>query len=115
MNCEIFSVGFNPIVTNAILDIQKCLMKEIWYKTKLGLIKKKFIALLTGVVSGSYHTKCFFLSNQKCVIQLTLNLHPNEYCQEFDYCPFGVKLDRCVVILLMTYLIKCVFQTKQKI
>ena len=26
-----------------------------------------------------------------------INLHPNEYSQEFQYYPFAVKLDRCVV------------------
>ena len=37
------------------------------------------------------------LGNQKCRIQTTLiNLHPNEYSQEFHYYPFTVKLDRCV-------------------
>ena len=31
------------------------------------------------------------------MIQPTLiNLHPNEYIQEFHYYPFPVKLDRCV-------------------
>ena len=25
-----------------------------------------------------------------------MNLHPNEYSQEFHYYPFAVKLDRCV-------------------
>ena len=40
---------------------------------------------------------CIKLSNQKCKIQPTLiNLHLNEYSQEFHYCPFTVKLDRCV-------------------
>ena len=40
---------------------------------------------------------CIKLSNQKCKIQPTLiNLHLNEYSQEFHYCPFAVKLDRCV-------------------
>ena len=62
-----------------------------------GLIKKIFIELLTGLVNGSNHTKCVSLSNQKCMIQPTLiNLHPNEYSQEFHYYPFAVKLDRCV-------------------
>ena len=33
---------------------------------------------------------------EQCMIQPTLiNLHPNEYSQEFQYYPFGVKLDRC--------------------
>ena len=37
------------------------------------------------------------LSNQKLMAQHTLiNLHPNEYSQEFHYYPFVVKLDKCV-------------------
>ena len=61
-----------------------------------GLIKKIFIGLLTDLVNGFNHTKCVSLSNQKCMIQPTLiNLHPNEYSQEFHYYPFAVKLDRC--------------------
>ena len=62
-----------------------------------GLIKKIFIGLLTGVVSASRFTKCVSLSNQKCMLQPTLiNLHPNEYSQEFHFYPFAVKLDRYV-------------------
>ena len=62
-----------------------------------GLIKKIFIGLLTGLVNGSNHTKCTSLSNQKCMTQPSIiNLHPNEYSQEFHYYPFAVKLDRCV-------------------
>ena len=49
-----------------------------------GFIKKIFIGLLTGLVNGYNHTKSVSLSNQKCQIQPTLiNLHPNEYSQEF--------------------------------
>ena len=57
-----------------------------------------FIVLLSNmIVNGSNHTECVSLSHQKCMIQPTLiNLHPNEYSQEFHYCPFAVKLDRCV-------------------
>ena len=45
----------------------------------LRLIKKVFIGLLTGLVNGSYHTKCVSLSNQKFMIQPTLNnFHPKE-------------------------------------
>ena len=72
-----------------------------------------FIVLLTLTVNASNHTKCVPLSNQKCEIQPTLiNSHPNKYSQELYYYPFAVKLDRWleVVILLMTYLIKYVFQ-----
>ena len=62
-----------------------------------GLIEKIFIGLLTGQVSGSNHTKCVLLSNQKYMIQPTLiNSHANEYSQEFHYYLFAVKLDRCV-------------------
>ena len=60
-----------------------------------GLIKKMFIVLLSNIVNTSNHTKRVWLSNQKCKIQPTLiNLHPNEYRQEFHYYPFAVKLDR---------------------
>ena len=55
------------------------------------------MGLSTGLVNGSNHTKSMLLSNQKYMIQATLiNLHPNEYSQEFHYYSFAVKLDRCV-------------------
>ena len=55
------------------------------------------ILLLTNIVNASNQTKCVSLINQKCKIQSTLiNLHPNEYNQEFHYYPFGVKFDTCV-------------------
>ena len=55
------------------------------------------MGLSTGLVNGSNHTKSVLLSNQKYMIQATLiNLHPNEYSQEFHYYSFAVKLDRCV-------------------
>ena len=62
-----------------------------------GLIKKIFIGLLSSIVNASNHTKCVLFSNQKCMIQLILiNLHLNEYSQEFRYYRFSVKLDRFV-------------------
>ena len=62
-----------------------------------GIIKKMSIVLLSSIANAPNHTKCVSLSNQKCMIQPTLiNLHPNEYSQEFHYYPFAVKLDRCV-------------------
>ena len=62
------------------------------------LIKKMFIALLMNIiVNASSYTKCASLSNQNCMTQPALiNLHPNEYSQEFHYYPFSFKLDRCV-------------------
>ena len=67
-----------------------------------GLIKKIFIGLLINIINASNHTKCILVSSQKCITQptlnlpLTINLHPNEYSQEFHYYPFSVKLDKCV-------------------
>ena len=53
--------------------------------------------VLSSIVNASKHTKCPLLSYQKCEIQTTvINLHPNEYSQEFHYYPFSVKLDRYV-------------------
>ena len=58
--------------------------------------KEIFIVLLISVANATNHTKCVFLSNQKCMTQPTLiNLHPNECSQEFHYYPFAVKLDMC--------------------
>ena len=89
-----FSVDFNPIDTIDVLDIHKYLMKITGYKIMLGLIKKLFIGLLTGLVNGSNHTKCATLSNQKFEIQPTLiKLYSNVYSQEYHYYPFLVKLD----------------------
>ena len=63
-----FSADFNRIDTNNILDIHKHLMKGTRFKIMSRLIKKVFIGLLTGTVSGSNHTKCVVLTNQKCMI-----------------------------------------------
>ena len=61
-----------------------------------GLIKRIFIGLLSSIVDASNQTKFISLSNQKCKIRPTLiNLHPNEYSQEFHYYPFSVKLHKC--------------------
>ena len=50
-----------------------------------------------NIVNGSNHTKCMSFSNQKCMIQPTIiNLHSNEYSQEFHNYPFAVKLHRYV-------------------
>ena len=60
-------------------------------------LNKIFVGLLTGLVNGSNHTNCVLLSNQKYMTRSNLiNLHPNEYSQEFQYYLFAVKLDRCV-------------------
>ena len=77
-----------------------------------------FTVLLSSIVTASNCTKCVFSSNQKCKIQPTLiNLHPNEYSQEFPYYLFTFKLDRCVgsCNTLWIYLTKYAFKIKQKI
>ena len=61
-----------------------------------GFIKKIFIGLLIGLGHGYDHTKCVSLSNHKCMIQPTfIDLHPNNYRQDFHYYTIVVKLDRC--------------------
>ena len=58
-----------------------------------GLITKIFMGLLIRMVNACNHAKFLLLSNQKCMIQPTLiDLHPNEYSQEFHYYPFAVNL-----------------------
>ena len=55
------------------------------------------MVLFLSIVNASNHTKRVSPSHQKCMTQATLiNLHPNEYSQEFYFYPFAVKLDRCV-------------------
>ena len=54
------------------------------------------MGLSINIVNAN-HTKCVSLSNQKCEIEPTfINLHPNEYSQEFHYYPFTIKLDKWV-------------------
>ena len=56
-----------------------------------------FIVLLSSIVNVSDKAKCVSLNNQKYEIQTTIiNLHPNEYSEEFHYYPYVIKLDRCV-------------------
>ena len=56
-----------------------------------------FILSLSSIGNASNHEKCVSLSNQKCEVQSTfINLHSNEYSQEFNYYPFTVKLDKFV-------------------
>ena len=44
VNC--FSVDFNPIDTNDILDIHKYLVKRTWYKIMFGFIKKSVYCII---------------------------------------------------------------------
>ena len=74
------------------------------------------VGLLTGIVSASKHRKCMLVSNQKCMTQPTLiNVHLNDTVKNFT--TTHLRLNQIdvfeVVILLMTYLIKYVFEIKQ--
>ena len=81
-------------------------------------MKKKVIGLLTGLVNAYNHTKCVSLSNQKCEIQHTfiyyILMNPVK-----NFTTIHLQLNYTnvleVVILSMTYVIKYVFQIKQKI
>ena len=86
-----FSVDYNIIKTSIIIDINNYLMKK-WYKIMFGIIKKMFILLLSSIVNFSDNKKGVSLNNQKYKIQTTIiNLHPNEYSEEFHYCPFRLN------------------------
>ena len=54
------------------------------------------MGLLISIVNASNHTKRVSLSNQKCDIQPTFHLHPNEYSQEFHFYSFTFKLGKCL-------------------
>ena len=56
-----------------------------------------FMRLLISIVNASKHSNCVSLSNQKCEIQpVFINLHSNEYSQQFHYYPFTIELDKWV-------------------
>ena len=50
-----------------------------------------FIRLLTSLVNAWNHTKCVFVSNQKCEVQHTFININNEFNLECRYDPFTVK------------------------
>ena len=56
------------------------------------------MGLLSSLVfNASSHTKFVSLGKQKCQIQpIFINLHPNEYIQEFPNYQFIVKSNKCV-------------------
>ena len=111
---KIFSVYYDAIDTSNILDMHGYLIKGKWCKTRFEFILKMCVVLLPSLVNASSHTKCASLSNQKCKIQLTLiNLHP-KYTSTHSMKLIQIDVVE-IVILLITSLIKCEFNTKQKI
>ena len=69
----------------------------------LEFIQKIIIGLLTSLVNASNHTKCVFVTDQKCILQPTsINLHPNEYTKGLRYYPFEVNLDRVAEVNTFT-------------
>ena len=87
-------------------------------KNNFGFIKKIFIALVASIVCSCSHTKLVFLSNQKCETHPThINLILMNTIKNYNIIPLRLNwIDVLeVAILLMTYLIKYVLQTKQNI
>ena len=74
-----FSVDYRAFDNSNIIDIYTYLIKKR-KKVIFRFSKKIFIGSIISIVIASSHTKCVSLSNQKCMIQPTLNnLHPAEY------------------------------------
>ena len=94
--CTIFLLMIELLIVK-LLSASINIWWKIWYIIVFGLIKKTFMELLISTVNASDHTNCVSLSNQKCEIQPTfVNLHSNEYSQEFRYYPFTVKSGKYV-------------------
>ena len=84
----------------------------------VGLIKKMLMKSLSSIVNASNHSKCVSLSNQKCVTQPTLITYILMNTVKY-FTTIHLQLNYInmleVVILLMTYAIKYVFQIKLNI
>ena len=76
--------------------------------------QEMFIGLITGLSNGSNHTKCVPLNSQKCMIEPILIIL---YLINFTtiHLQFNEIEVLELVTLLLTDLIKYVFQIKQKI
>ena len=69
-----------------------------------------FIVLLSNIVNASNHAKFVSLIKQKFKTDpILLNLHPNEYSQEFHYYPFAVKLESKTLTKHISCECKCKF------
>ena len=84
----------------------------------VGLIKKMLMKSLSSIVNASNHSKYVSLSNQKCVTQPTLITYILMNTVKY-FTTIHLQLNYInmleVVILLMTYAIKYVFQIKLNI
>ena len=54
---KFFSVDFNPLDSNNILDNHRNVMQKTWNKTIFALIKNIFIGILSSIVNASNHKK----------------------------------------------------------
>ena len=84
-----FSVDYNAINTNDILNIYRYLMKETWCKIKSGFITKMFVWLLNVYKIVSFGKslapickepiKCVSLNNQSCQAKSRIvNIHSDK-------------------------------------
>ena len=88
--------------------MKKNIIEIVW------VYQKMFIELITGLSNGSNHTKCVPLNSQKCMIEPILIIL---YLINFTtiHLQFNEIEVLELVTLLLTDLIKYVFQIKQKI
>ena len=78
------------------------------------ITEKMFIVLLTSIVNPSKHSKCLSLNNQKYLLLLTYILMNTVKNYTTIHLRLNLRNVLEVVIHLMTFLKKYVFQIKQK-
>ena len=93
-----FSVNYNIIDINSIINIYKYLMKKHDIKKCLDLLEKcllSFSESLTSMTTVSNFTTYISLNKQPCMTRPNLiDLNLDEYNQGLRYYPFIVNLDR---------------------
>ena len=95
-----FSVDYDVIAVDDILDIHKYLMKKKKHNMirikMFGLIKRIF---LTGLTALSYLTplsttplSCISMNNKECKVRSEIiNINSDEHV----FCPFSIKTSKC--------------------
>ena len=86
-----FSVGYDVIAVDNILDIHKYLMKKKWYSVikMFAFVKKAFFAGSTILSSFTRvnSLSCISMNNQECKVRpQIINVNSNEPV----FCPFSI-------------------------
>ena len=85
-----FSVGYDAIAVDDILDIHKYLMKKYGIKQCLDLLKKCFFTAMS--FSHCNARKYFSMNNQECkVIPAIMNINSNEP----SFYPYSIFVNKC--------------------